>query len=82
MTDSQGRSEPCGFAFPRTTLFIFPYLEMRPGDGFPRRGIDEKKKRALIYNEKQNNTLRFSTEFKNDRVADVNIVRIAMFYIP
>ena len=43
VTDSQGRSEPCGFAFPPTTLFIFPYLEMRPGDGFPRRGIDENK---------------------------------------
>lgn len=41
-----------------------------------------KTKRPLIYNEKKPNTLRFSTEFKNDRVADVNIVGIAMFYIP
>lgn len=43
VTDSQGRSEPCGFTFPPTTLFIFPHLEMRPGDDFPRREMDENK---------------------------------------
>ena len=53
---------------------------MKTGYGFPRREMD-KNRTSLIYNEIQNVTLRFSTEFYKYRVAGVNVVHIAVLYI-